>query len=95
MKRMIALALTLVATSVSASTFEVCQGVTDDVTQTFRVKKEHGTYAQMYEYALEKFQDPEYAKLIADTANSYPADYRYYTVRDYFMETCMKANKEK
>ena len=95
MKRMIALALTLVATSVSASTFEVCQGVTDDVTQTFRVKKEHGTYAQMYEYALEKFQDPEYAKMIADTANSYPANYRYYTVRDDFMETCMKGNEEK
>ena len=95
MKRMIALALTLVATSVSASTFEVCQEVTDHVTQTFRVKKEHGTYAQMYEYALEKFQDPEYAKLISDTANSYPADYRYYTVRDHLMETCMKGNKEK
>ena len=95
MKRMIALALTLVATSVSASTFEVCQEVTDHVTQTFRVKKEHGTYAQMYEYALEKFQDPEYAKLIADTANSYHADYRYYKVRDDFMETCMKGNKEK
>ena len=95
MKRMIALALTLVATSVSASTFEVCQEVTDDVTQTFRVKKEHGTYAQMYEYALEKFQDPEYAKMIADTANSYPANYRYYTVRDDFMETCMKSNEEK
>ena len=95
MKRMIALALTLVATSVSASTFEVCQEVTDHVTQTFRVKKEHGTYAQMYEYALEKYQDVEYATLIADTANSYPADYRYYTVRDDFMETCMKGNKEK
>ena len=95
MKRMIALALTLVATSVSASTFEVCQEVTDHITQTFRVKKEHGTYAQMYEYALEKFQDPEYAKLIADTANSYPANYRYYTVRDDFMETCMKGTEEK
>ena len=95
MKRMIALALTLVATSVSASTFEACQEVADHVTQTFRVKKEHGTYAQMYEYALEKFQDPEYAKMIADTANSYPANYRYYTVRDYFMETCMKSNEEK
>ena len=95
MKRMIASALILVATSVSASTFEACQEVTDHVTQTFRVKKEHGTYAQMYEYALEKFQDPEYAKMIADTANSYPANYRYYTVRDDFMETCMKSNEEK